>query len=68
VHAKDSTGAPGHRMADVGAGTLDWPRIFAQREPAGIEHIFVERDDATDPFASIAASYAYLSALKPSGR
>jgi sugar phosphate isomerase/epimerase len=64
VHVKDSAGAPEHRMADVGAGTIEWARIFAQRKQAGIEHFFVEHDDPPDPFASITASHAYLSELQ----
>jgi len=63
VHVKDSLGPPAHRMADVGAGTIDWRRLFAHRAEAGIRHFFVERDDAPDPFASLAASYAYLTRL-----
>ncbi len=64
VHAKDSGGAPGHEMRDVGAGTIDWKKVFAQRKHAGIEHVFVEHDQPKDAYASIAASYAYLKALK----
>jgi sugar phosphate isomerase/epimerase len=64
VHVKDSAGPPAHRMADVGAGTIDWRRIFARATQAGVEHCFVERDDPEDAFASIAASYAYLRDLR----
>jgi sugar phosphate isomerase/epimerase len=64
VHVKDSTGAPRHEMTDVGRGTIDWKRIFARREQAGIRHFFVEHDQPADPFASIRASYAYLARLK----
>jgi sugar phosphate isomerase/epimerase len=64
VHVKDSAGPPEHRMADVGAGTIDWGRIFKHRKEAGIEHFFVERDDPPEPFASVAASYAYLRDLR----
>lgn len=66
VHVKDSTPAPAREMADVGKGTIDFPKIFAYDAAHGshIAHAFVERDDATtlpDPFASAAASYAYLA-------
>ena len=61
-HAKDSTAAPELKMADVGAGTIDFKAIFGRAK--GIEHYFVERDDAADPFASAAASYKYLSNLE----
>jgi len=64
VHAKDSMGAPGHAMADVGSGTIDWKGIFAQRAQAGIRHCFVEHDEPADPMASIRASYGFLKALR----
>ena len=51
-------------MVDVGAGAIDWAAIFAHRKQAGIKHEFVEHDEPADPFASIAASYAYLRALR----
>ena len=63
VHVKDSAGPPDHRMVDVGAGVIDFAAIFARSERAGIRHYFVEHDNPPDPFASIAASYDYLSNL-----
>jgi sugar phosphate isomerase/epimerase len=66
VHVKDRT-AQG-KMVDVGAGAIDWATIFAHRKQAGIKHEFVEHDEPGDPFASIAASYSYLHALRfPNG-
>ena len=64
VHAKDSAAPPGREMTDVGAGTIDWRGIFSRGKQAGIKHCFVERDDAPDPFARIAASFAYLKDLR----
>ena len=61
VHAKDRT-ADG-RMADVGTGVIDFPEILAAFKRGGLQHCFVERDDAPDPFASARASFAYLDAL-----
>lgn len=61
VHAKDRT-ADG-RMADVGAGVIDFPKILAAFKRDGLQHCFVEHDDAPDPFASARASFAYLNAL-----
>lgn len=63
AHLKDSVGAPQHRMADVGAGVIDWHAILSHRQWAGMEHWFVERDDAPDPFDNVAASYRYLRSL-----
>jgi sugar phosphate isomerase/epimerase len=51
-------------MTEPGSGVIDWKRIFAHADEAGIQHYFVEHDDPADPFASIAASYKYLSALR----
>lgn len=61
VHVKDRT-ADG-RMVDVGAGNMDWRTLFAHRAEAGMRHYFVEHDEPSDPFASITASYRYLSRL-----
>ncbi len=64
VHVKDATAAPALEMTDVGSGAIAWKGIFAQRARAGIRHCFVEHDNPSpDPFASITASYRYLSAL-----
>jgi sugar phosphate isomerase/epimerase len=63
VHVKDSSGAPAHRITDVGTGTIDFKRIFARRKQAGIQHAFVEHDQPADAFASIKASHDYLARL-----
>jgi len=64
VHVKDADPAPPHRMADVGAGMLDWRSLLGQGTRAGVRHFFVEQDEASDPFGSITASYAYLRDLR----
>ena len=64
VHVKDMDGTPARAMTDVGKGVIDWKAIFAQSKEAGIEHYFVEHDEARDPFASIATSYEYLRRLE----
>jgi sugar phosphate isomerase/epimerase len=61
VHAKDR--AANGAMADVGSGTIDFPKILGAFERAGLRHCFVERDDASDPYASARASFAYLHNL-----
>jgi sugar phosphate isomerase/epimerase len=63
LHAKDASAPPESAMRDVGAGVIDWKKIFSERKKAGIEHVFVERDDAQDPVASITASYNFLHNL-----
>ena len=51
-------------IADVGSGLIDWKKIFASADTAGIQHYFVEHDSPKDAFASIANSYSYLSKLR----
>ncbi len=62
VHVKDMD--PRGGMVDVGQGTIDFAGIFRHAKQAGIKHYFVEHDEPADPFASIAASYRYLRALR----
>jgi len=61
-HVKDR--AADGAMADVGAGAIDFARIFARAEQAGLRHAFVEHDDPGDPLGSIRASYAHLARLR----
>lgn len=62
VHVKDFT--KDRQMVDVGKGEIDWKRILAKSDVAGIKHYFMEFDDPKDPFASIQASYEYLEKLR----
>lgn len=50
-------------LTEVGSGIIDWKRIFAKSDVAGIKHYIVEHDHPKQPFESITASYAYLSKL-----
>ena len=51
-------------MTEVGSGIIDWKRIFAQSEKAGIKHYIVEHDKPAAPFDSIKTSYEYLQKLR----
>jgi len=64
VHVKDSMGPPEHKMVDVGAGKIDWKKIFAREDQAGIRHFFVEHDEPENAFASIRASCDFLKRLE----
>ena len=64
VHVKDGKGAPDWAMTEVGSGAIDWKRIFARSQQAGIKHYFVEHDQPADPIASITASCGYLKHLE----
>jgi sugar phosphate isomerase/epimerase len=62
VHVKDMdrTG----EIADIGSGRIDFARIFARSQTAGIRHYLVEHDNAAAPIDSIAASYRFLRQLR----
>ncbi len=51
-------------MTEVGSGIIDWKKIFAQSDKAGIKHYIVEHDKAAAPFDSIKTSYEYLHKLR----
>jgi sugar phosphate isomerase/epimerase len=61
THVKDSSGPPDHRMVEVGAGTIDFPRLLAAAERAGARHHFVEHDQPADARASMRASFTHLA-------
>jgi sugar phosphate isomerase/epimerase len=51
-------------LTDVGTNdVIDWKRIFAKADQAGIQHYFVEHDIPKDPYESLKASYTYLTNL-----
>ena len=52
------------RMADVGQGSIDWKRIFADADQGGIQHYFVENDEPKSPIEDIRVSYMYLHELR----
>jgi sugar phosphate isomerase/epimerase len=76
VHVKDwskegsdpggNEGAVGHsvtgHLANVGSGSIDWKNIFAHSGKAGIQHYFVENDEAKS-LADPQSSYEYLAQL-----
>ena len=51
-------------MTAVGSGIVDWKRIFAHSEQAGIKHYFVEHDQPQDPMEVAKDSYEYLAKLR----
>jgi sugar phosphate isomerase/epimerase len=50
-------------LTEVGSGLIDWKKIFAQSDKAGIKHYIVEHDHPKQPLESIKGSYEYLSKL-----
>jgi len=63
IHLKDSTAAPAKAMADVGKGVIDYGKVLAAAKRTGVRYAFVERDDTTDPIATIRGSHDFLSTL-----
>lgn len=63
-HVKDLDSAH-ETILPVGAGTIDFKRIFAASETAGLQYYFIEHDMPKDPWESIQKSYAYLKELAP---
>jgi sugar phosphate isomerase/epimerase len=47
----------------VGTGIVDFKRIFANADVAGMKHFFVEHDMPADPIASITTSYNNLQKI-----
>ncbi|MDB4913438.1 MAG: Xylose isomerase protein barrel [Gemmatimonadetes bacterium] len=63
MHVKDASPAPERTMMDVGSGTIDFAKIFAQGGTSGMKHAFVEHDNPTNAIASATNSYKYLVSL-----
>jgi sugar phosphate isomerase/epimerase len=51
-------------LTEVGSGVIDWKRIFAQSDKAGIKQYIVEHDHPKQPIESIKGSYEYLNKLR----
>ena len=66
-HVKDGTGT-GEEMTQsiVGDGIVDWPRVFAASETAGLKHAFLEADFPPDGdgLAFARESVAYVESLR----
>lgn len=62
LHVKDSSGPPAYPIVDPGAGTIDFPSIFAST--SSVQRWFIEHDDPADAFATATAGYRYLADLR----
>jgi sugar phosphate isomerase/epimerase len=51
-------------MTEVGSGVIDWKRIFAHADEAGIKYYIVEHDKPKDGIESIKISYQYMRKLR----
>jgi sugar phosphate isomerase/epimerase len=64
-HVKDMDATPKRFFTEVGRGTIDFQKIFADSDKAGIKHYFVEQDETPgSPFESIKLSIEYLKQLE----
>ena len=59
-HVKDIDKATG-KPVEIGAGYIDYKRIFANASTAGMKHFFIEQDGAPKPFENIATSLSNLN-------
>jgi sugar phosphate isomerase/epimerase len=60
-HLKDMDSTPAHAFTEVGNGTIDFKKIFASKEKAGMKYFFVEQDKCPgSPFDSITKSITYI--------
>lgn len=63
-HVKDMEDNPEKDFAPVGTGTIDYKRIFGQKQQAGMAYFFVEQDDCKiDPLESVKISYKNLKKI-----
>ena len=51
-------------MANVGQGSIDWKRIFANADKGGVKHYIIEHDNPKSPLDDLGASYAYVRDLR----
>lgn len=60
-HVKDMDKAKPDLNTEVGAGSIDFRKIFAQASTAGLKHLFMEQENfGMDAYQSIAQSAAYI--------
>lgn len=60
-HLKDMDKTPEKNFTEVGNGTIDFKRILAKADKAGLKYFFVEQDKTPgDPFESIEKSITYI--------
>lgn len=63
-HVKDMDKADKMRNANVGSGTIDWKKIFANAKKSGMKHFYVEQETYPGaPIESVGASIKYLNTI-----
>lgn len=61
-HVKDMDSSG--NMVDVGSGAIDFAKIFARSEQAGLKYYIVEHDRPASPIENIRSSYEHLRQLR----
>ena len=65
VHVKDMDDTPKKFFTEVGRGTIDFKKILAKADVAGIKHYFIEQDETpAEPLESVRISLKYLGNLQ----
>ena len=60
-HVKDMAKTPQKSFTEVGNGSIDFKKIFARADEAGLQYFFVEQDSTPgSPFDSVTKSLAYI--------
>ncbi|MBC8082925.1 MAG: hypothetical protein H7Z21_06900 [Hymenobacter sp.] len=58
---KDMDRTPQRAFTEVGNGSIDFKKLFAQANQAGLQYFFVEQDATPgSPFESVTKSIAYI--------
>ncbi len=63
AHVKDMNKTD-DAMADVGKGRIDFAAIFRAARPSDFAHVFVERDDGSDPLSTLEGGLRAVKAIK----
>jgi sugar phosphate isomerase/epimerase len=64
LHVKDMDSRPDRLDPAVGRGIIDFKKIFARADEAGIKHYFVEQENSSTPWEDIRASFDYTKNLR----
>lgn len=60
-HVKDMAKTPNQTFTEVGNGSIDFKKIFAQADRSGLDYFFVEQDSTPgNPYDSITQSMNYI--------
>lgn len=63
LHLKDSAGGPERRETELGQGVIEWRALLSVALGQRVAHVFVERDEPPDAWASARAGREYLRTL-----